>query len=447
MKKVLMINFLIFIILINSLTINYASGIVLPDDEWNDANTDDTNTNSNITNSNTITNNTNTNSNTTNTNTNSTPLLITEENLQNSLNELVKELAKNTSEHNSTLSIVNDMKIDSANKRILVTTQDGNNYNLYYDLTDKPTFYREVLIEEGMSYDEYDKAINNIGIFQLYAYMASIMTTGISSNDVSAYLGKIILTTLFSSIPNINNNSLTAAPNFEDGVITYFDAQFPKNIQIITDKEFLDTLTITYKKENLTETSRKLKYTITINPEADFSKIDGYAKELENKTVGDITKDNADYSIELAVGETYTFTHEKNAGYTISGNNYIEIDVIDNKYTITGLKPGIVRGYLYEVKNINGVIDHANRIEKTLYITEKEKKSNQNTNNNNNTSTSKPTVNNNTIKPQVNNIKNTIPKSPQTGNFFEITHLLFLLCICSTATLIYIILKSIKYKK
>ena len=99
---------------------------------------------------------------------------VTKENLNEAFQEFV-------------LSDANEknFKVELTDNTINITSNEGD-YELEYDLTDKPTFTITIPIEKGMSYKEFEKRISNLNLPML-GYIAVANIQGIEIADAATY--------------------------------------------------------------------------------------------------------------------------------------------------------------------------------------------------------------------------------------------------------------------
>lgn len=237
-----------------------------------------------------------------------TVVSVTNENL----NETLQKFA-------SAQNSESNYKITVANNVININT-DGEISKINYDLTkEKPTFTFEIPIEKGMSYEDFKNQTDEI-LLPMIGYIAVANIQGVEFEDVSAYF-------LFSYLENAFKNSNVTDSGYTiiddtkmaDGVVinkdesdskTIYVSDFGekvieyvneiyKNKQIITDssEENINSYELVIEKKNLTSTSCKLVSTISVNLNADYSKIKGYLKksDTDDKETGNI-KDNIEDS-------------------------------------------------------------------------------------------------------------------------------------------------------
>lgn len=144
----------------------------------------------------------------------------------------------------------------------------------------------------------------------------------------------------------------------------------------------------------------------------------------------EITKETADYCIELKVGEGYDLNNPKFSNLMMLDNN-VDIGFSSESFMITGLKPCISKGYIYEE------VDEYRSTTKYLYVTVTEDSTISNTSTSNTTNT--PST---SLQESVNKVTSSTNKLPQTGNFLNLQSLLLLLIVICSISLI----SNFKYK-
>ena len=221
-----------------------------------------------------------------------------------------------------------------------------------------------------------------------------------------------------TTIEEEDNAKIIYASEFGDRVMDYVNEIY-KDKQTMTDSTGINSYVYTTEKKETTENSCKLVTTLSINLDADFSKINEYSNQLSAEVLNkDITEENADYVIRLKVGQKCNIKSEKKiVGYETYGSNCIEFN--EEKNVMTAVGTGIANGYLYVGDNTN---------KKSFYVIVEENASNQilepvnitisNTSNNNNPNANK-------------NVKTTVPKTtlPKAGNSKILFALLFIAAI------------------
>lgn len=301
-----------------------------------------------------------------------TVVAVTDENLKESLQKFVLSEAN---EENYNITVSNN---------VITVIADNESYTLNYDLSNKPTFTFEIPIEKGMNYDDFKKQTDNL-MLPMVGYIAVANIQGVAIEDASAYflfsyLGNALNgsfsfdssnsymiiddTTEGVTIESDNPNAIKVS-EFGERVMEYVNAVYPET-QSISDTEGINSYTLTVERKDTTDTSCKLVSTLSVNLDADFSKIIGYTQQMEDSFMNNgITKENADLVVTLKVGQKCKLeSTEKITGYAFSGSDCVEIN--DDKTELTGTKVGKKNGYLYIGEE-----------QKTIYITVEENTSNE----------------------------------------------------------------------
>ena len=183
----------------------------------------------------------------------------------------------------------------------ITITVDEKSYILNYDLTEKPKFTLEIPIQQGMSYEDFKEQTERI-VLPIVGYIAVANIQGVELEDASAYI-------LMSYIGDATNGSWSSDnsyvivddTNLSDEVTidksesdskTIYVSEFGERVMEYVNDIYKDKQTITdatngidsyewiIEKKDVTETSCKLVSTLSVNTNADFSKIKGYANGI-----------------------------------------------------------------------------------------------------------------------------------------------------------------------
>lgn len=291
---------------------------------------------------------------------------VTDENLNEALQKFVKANDDNYS--------------ISASNNIINITEDDETYTVSYDLTNQPTFVFETVIKKGMSYSEFQKQENNFFDLPMLGYVAVANIQGVEKENISIYLARSYLeSSLNKDTSGENKYTIVDDLNVSEGVTiektddpnTIYTSEFGNRVIEYLDNMYSDKLTIsdsadinsyvyTIEKQDITDTSRKLVATTTVNLDADFSKIKGTSDKIEDAFNSGITKDNADTALTLKVGQKCIIkSDDKLTGYEFYGDDCVEMN---KDYTeMTATKVGVRTGYL-----------HIGNQKKSIYITVEE---------------------------------------------------------------------------
>ena len=287
-----------------------------------------------------------------------TNIEVTKENLNESLQKFV---ASKENENNYKITVSDN---------VITIVDEGKTYNLNYNLTGNPTFTFEIPIEQGMSYASYKEQTDKL-FLPITGYIAIANIQGVDFSDAGTYIA-------MSSLGNILNGSLTNENqyiiyddiNISDGVIIDKDPNDTKIIyasdfgervmqyvnsvykdkQIINDSSTgVNSYELTTERKDVKETSCKLVSSLSVNLDADFSELKGYNDKVNESIINkNITKENADYSIDLKVGQKCRIeTTDEIVGYELSGSGYEYNEINKNCVEITGESVGKANGYIY----------------------------------------------------------------------------------------------------
>ena len=295
---------------------------------------------------------------------------ITKEQLNEKLQELKEYMNSDNDDDNS--------KVESivVNDNIIEITTDKDKYEINYEIQDnKVVFSSETEIKQGMSYEEYKRNTSNIDSV-LYGYFAVSNILGIKYEDSFMYYALVKLSSINGTFDTSNSYTIvTPAPGvtivpddktiisteFGNKAMEYFNSVYKEDKYTYNDSEQYNTFECVTEKKDKVDTSCKLLETLTINTDADFSKISGAS---DSSFDGGVTKDNADYVYTLKVGQKIKFeTTQKYSGYSCVGTG-IELSEDKNELIAT------------EVGTAKGNITFGN-ITKSFYITVEENTNNE----------------------------------------------------------------------
>lgn len=292
---------------------------------------------------------------------------IREKDLENGLNNFINS---KYNEANYEANIEDD--------KIIVNYSD-NKYEIDYTLKNNPTFTYEFVAKKGISYEEYSNKIDGMALPML-GYIAIANKYETNEADAYTFFANTYLEGMFDAITEKDFNYIISdtkedygddvevilTSEFGDKVIEYTKETYGNSIKI----EDNDYNTFTYEfKANCDNESCKITATLIVNKEGNFSKLNGYADEKAKENMDEnITPENADYNIELVVGQTITINNV--TGYGLSGMDIIEATSDEESYTFTATRVGIA----------NGEFHLENDKTKTFYITVNEKDKNSDTN-------------------------------------------------------------------
>ncbi len=183
---------------------------------------------------------------------------------------------------------------------------NNEEYKLNYDLTDKPTFSMTIPIEKGMEYQEFKNQTSNL-ILPMLGYIAVTDIQGVELEDASEYfLMTYLNNALKGDVTSKNSYIIIDDVNLEDGVtidktessdqiiyvsefgervMEYVNATY-KDKQIIRDAsdEEINSYEYTVERKEVTDTSCEIVATLSVNLDADFSKLNGYSDQEKDDT-------------------------------------------------------------------------------------------------------------------------------------------------------------------
>lgn len=297
-----------------------------------------------------------------------TGVVVTKENLNTAIQKYASPASNN---ENLEITVVdNTISIKS----------DESNYFLKYNLTQKPTFSYEIPVKEGMNYEDFKSQIDCLN-FPMIGYAAVANIQGVEINDALTYFSMIYMKSVLNgswssgdsyviyddtqaddsvTIDRDENDKTILVSEFGERVMEYVNATYKDKIVIQDSQDNINSFEWIIEKKDVTETSCTIASTLSVNTDADFSKINEYVNKVEESILNkDITRENADYVIDLKVGQKCLIeSSEKMKGHSLSGFGYEYNTIDENSAEIIGKSIGKANGYI----NING-------IEKSIFIT------------------------------------------------------------------------------
>lgn len=264
---------------------------------------------------------------------------MTDENLKSTFENSIKSKASEGGYNISDISVVDN---------IIEMIVNGKKYTLNYNLTDKPTFFLEIPIKKGMSYQEFINITNEkILVLPLLGYIAFTDIQGIDYEDLQSYLIGLYLSSRIDGTFSLNgqssyeivddlnsqnniekdeNSKIIYTSDFPEKVIEYVNDLYSQN-QIFTDENGINSFTLTIEKKEETKEICKIISTITINPESDYSSLikqqNNKETEEENKDISTSEQSNTETkqsnTKEKQYSESPTNNNNNNNDKTISG--------------------------------------------------------------------------------------------------------------------------------
>ena len=292
-----------------------------------------------------------------------TAVAVTKENLNESLQKFV---SSDTNEKNYKITVSDS---------IITITADGENYNINYDLTEKPKFTLEIPIEQGMSYSDFKEKTDNLMLLMI-GYIAVANIQGVGFEDASAYFLMSYLGNAFNgSWSSENSYVIIDDTNMADGVTIDRDESNPKNIyaskfgervmeyvnatykdkQTITDSNNgINSYEFTTERKDITDTSCKLVSSLSVNLDADFSKLNKSGGQTGESLPDKGTQIDTTSKTDNTSGADKIYTNNKQEEKTnINSNNKnsISIDSTTSKANLpkTGLSSIIYTVILFSV--------------------------------------------------------------------------------------------------
>lgn len=159
----------------------------------------------------------------------------------------------------------------------IVITNESVDEKIQYDLTEKPTFYVDMVFKDGMTYDECLDESSKITL-GLFGFCAVAGINGADTNSAMLYY-------YYSILANTKDKESITEDNFGN-VANYVDKIYGED-SVIQDEFF----TLSIKKAELIEDEYVVKTELVVNSEADFSIINDEVNNVDNTIVNSIIGD------------------------------------------------------------------------------------------------------------------------------------------------------------
>ena len=215
----------------------------------------------------------------------------TRENLEQAFQNIIQSQEKEFSD-------ITEVKVED---NIINITTANTEYQMKYDLTNNPTFTTEMNIKDGMSYDEYQieelklkgnilgysaiANLNNVEAKSAFLYFSLTYADKVLSNDGGQSNGYIIVddrdSDVDANITSSGEKTIIKASEFGNYAMDYACSTY-KPITI-NDGDSGDTYQLNIEQQDVTDTSCKIVFTLTVKKDADFSAISAMGNNTENE--------------------------------------------------------------------------------------------------------------------------------------------------------------------
>lgn len=181
---------------------------------------------------------------------------VTEESLQKAVDKYMANLEKESADAS--------IKLDKTNKQVLLTSE-GESYTINYDLSSKPKFNIDLSFNSSMTKEECELEIERSSLLMIMFVLVAD-SAEIEFEDSMMY----VLSSLMGNSTSTKNITYTTP-------IEYVKALYDdRNNSTLID----DLFTWTHTKISETPDEYKVKSTIVINNDKDFSIINGTSDEI-----------------------------------------------------------------------------------------------------------------------------------------------------------------------
>ncbi len=204
---------------------------------------------------------------------------------------------------------------------IITVKQNGKSCNMSYVLDESPTFTVTIPIQKSMTYEEYSETTSAFSLAPMYGYLAVTNIGGVDFKDSSGYFIMQYFATALASAGSGSQSPTIDEENFDP--IAYLKELYKEDVTFNDKTSGIDSFEYTIGIQDVQTDSCNIVSTLKMNLEADYSKLIDYGTPSSG-----ITKDNADYVVDLKVGQKCIIKSSKSFGYSFYDYN---LDVLDDR--------------------------------------------------------------------------------------------------------------------
>ena len=190
---------------------------------------------------------------------------ITKENLSQSFQDVISSGVISTDEE------YNIIGAEVQDNTIIINTNSGP-INIKYSLEDKPTFSCEIQVQNGMTYEEFEAEQNKLS-GTMYSYLAVAEMNNIDIGKALMYFTMSLLSGGEGSF-DISGSTSATKDEIEQDIMGYVNSQYGEK-KVISDngEGMANTFTLEMEQQDVTDTSCKIVWTLTINEDGNFEAI------------------------------------------------------------------------------------------------------------------------------------------------------------------------------
>lgn len=154
---------------------------------------------------------------------------------------------------------------------IIINTKSGP-INTKYSLEDKPTFSCEAQVQNGMTYEEFETEQSKLA-GTMYSYLAVAEMNNVDIGKAFMYFAMSLLSGGEGSFDMSGSSSVTK-DEIEQDIMGYVNSQYGEKKVISDNSEGMaNTFTLEMEQQEVTDTSCKIVWTLTINKDGNFEAI------------------------------------------------------------------------------------------------------------------------------------------------------------------------------
>lgn len=154
----------------------------------------------------------------------------------------------------------------------IILIRNSEPINVKYSLENKPTFSCEIQVQNEMTYEEFEEEQSKL-IGTIYSYLA---VAEMNNVDIGKAFMYVVMSIIQGGGENLSTNGSTSATKdeIEQDIMGYVNSQYGEKKVISDNSEGMaNTFTLEMEQQEVTDTSCKIVWTLTINEDGNFEAI------------------------------------------------------------------------------------------------------------------------------------------------------------------------------
>ena len=221
----------------------------------------------------------------------------------------------------------------------IILSRNSEPINVKYSLENKPTFSCEIQVQNEMTYEEFEEEQSKL-IGTIYSYLA---VAEMNNVDIGKAFMYVVMSIIQGGGENLSTNGSTSATKdeIEQDIMGYVNSQYGEKKVISDNSEGMaNTFTLEMEQQEVTDTSCKIVWTLTINEDGNFEAINMMGEGGGETPGGEQETPQEENQNQNPINEEKTPINNSNQNFG-SGNNAKELPKT-GKYNITYILIGAI---------------------------------------------------------------------------------------------------------